>query len=114
MTTDVRDGVNRAGGAIPAPCVVSGCSVAAALSTVVDSSAHQCDTCAYGAGRPSDTSRAHRSGALTRSLAAGPSVLELEYLGSNLEVGVVVHDRHPVLSREYRRQQIDHAHRSMP
>src|SRR3954468_6185330 len=43
-----------------------------------------------------------------------PSVLELEYLGSQLEVGVVVHDRHPVLSREYSRQQIDDAHRSMP
>ena len=28
-----------------------------------------------------------------------PSVLELEYLGSYIEVGVVVHDRHPVLSR---------------
>ena len=42
-----------------------------------------------------------------------PLVLELEYLGSHLEVDVVVHDRHPVLSREYRRQQIDDAHRSM-
>ncbi len=39
---------------------------------------------------------------------------ELEYLGSRLEVGVVVHDRHPVLSREYRRQQIDDVHGSMP
>ncbi len=42
------------------------------------------------------------------------SVLELEYLGSHLEVGVVVHDRHPALSRQYRRHQIDAAHRSVP
>src|SRR3954471_4794114 len=42
-----------------------------------------------------------------------PSVLELEHLGSYLEVGVVVHDRRPVLGREYRRQEIDDAPRSM-
>jgi hypothetical protein len=42
-----------------------------------------------------------------------PSVLEVEHLGSHLGVGVVVHDRQLVLSREYRRRQIADAHRSM-
>jgi hypothetical protein len=43
-----------------------------------------------------------------------PSVLELEYVGCALEVGVVVHDRHPVLNCQYGGQEFGDAYRSMP
>src|SRR5919205_282522 len=43
-----------------------------------------------------------------------PSVLEREHLGRDLEVSVVVHDGHPVLSRQDRGQQVGDAYRSMP
>jgi hypothetical protein len=41
-------------------------------------------------------------------------VLELDYHGSDLEVGVVVHDRRPVLSRQHGGQQLGDAACSMP
>src|SRR3954453_14587325 len=43
-----------------------------------------------------------------------PSMLELEYVSCDLEVGVVVHDRHLVLSCQYGGHEIGDAYRSMP
>ena len=41
-------------------------------------------------------------------------MLEREHFGGELEVGVVVHDRHLVLSCQDSRQQVSDAYRSMP
>ncbi|MDP9429263.1 MAG: hypothetical protein M3Q47_10495, partial [Actinomycetota bacterium] len=58
---------------------------------------------------------AHRSGIpLHTSSRQNPSVLEREHLGGDLQVGVVVHDRHPVLSCQHGAQQLGDAYRSVP
>ena len=50
---------------------------------------------------------------LDASARQNPSVLESEHLGSDLEVVVVVHDRHRVFGCQHGGQQIGDAHRSM-
>jgi hypothetical protein len=53
-------------------------------------------------------------GVTTRILVAGPPVSEVEYLGGDLEVAVVVQDSDPVFRGKHRGQQMGDAHRSMP